>query len=179
MIKLRPMGYRITAYSYFSPVRSDPYHKSVTAMHLNIRTISSLAILLLIMACGNGGAPTSPATDAIPEDDAVHVNARPETAIPDTGANSAASFPAADQYAGSALTYAIIDAPNGTFGYDILSNGKPFIHQTNLPGQPGNDGCKTKADAEKLAGFVMKKVQGGEMPPSITRDDLKTLGIVR
>lgn len=134
---------------------------------------------LLLAACGNAGTPPIEQVQVDPADNAVDDAAAAQVAPSDTSADPAASFPAADLYVGSALSYTIIDAPNGTFGYDILSDGKLFIHQTNLPGQPGNEGCKTKADAEKLAEFVLKKVQGGEMPPSITGDDLKTLGIVR
>ena len=94
---------------------------------------------------------------------------------PDTAPQPAAQFPAADAQA--ALTYRIIDAPNGTFGYDILSDGRLFVHQTNLPGLPGNEGCRTKADAEKLATFIIEKMKKGEMPPSVTPEELKELGI--
>ena len=46
-----------------------------------------------------------------------------------------------------------------------------------MPGLPGAEGCRTKADAEKLAAFVIGKIQKGEMPPSITTEELKTLQI--
>jgi len=102
-------------------------------------------------------------------------NASPSA--PSEAASSAAQFPSAGEHAAAVLTSTIIDAPNNTFGYDILSNGKLFLHQTNLPGQPGNDGCKTKADAEKLAAFVIGKIKKGEMPPTVTTEELKTLGL--
>lgn len=148
-------------------------------MTLRSHIAPSIFFALLFAACGSAGTPPIEQVQVDPSDISMDDAAATQAAPSDTSANAAASFPAADQYAGSALSYTIIDAPNGTFGYDILSNGKLFIHQTNLPGQPGNEGCKTKADAVKLAEFVMKKVQGGEMPPSITGDDLKTLGIVK
>jgi len=78
----------------------------------------------------------------------------------------------------AALTYSIIGAPNGTFGYVILSDGKLLIRQTNLPGQSGVEGCRSKADAEKLAAFVVKKIQKGEMPPTVTTDELEQLDLL-
>ena len=76
------------------------------------------------------------------------------------------------------LTSAVIAAPNGTFGYEIKSDGKLLIHQTNLPGQPGVEGCRTKADAEALAAFVMVKIKEGQMPPTISTEELKGLGLL-
>ncbi|MBL7938455.1 MAG: DUF4907 domain-containing protein [Flavobacteriales bacterium] len=77
------------------------------------------------------------------------------------------------------ITHRIIDAPNETYGYEILANGKLLIRQTNVPGQPGNNGCATIADAEKLAALVAGKVQRGEMPPTVTRKELQQLSIIR
>lgn len=89
----------------------------------------------------------------------------------------AAEFPKAAEHAQAALEYRIIDAPNGTFGYDILSNGRLFVHQTNLPGRPGIEGCRTREEAERLAAFVMDKIRRGEMPPSVTQEELDSLKI--
>ena len=91
----------------------------------------------------------------------------------------AAQFPAPEAHRDSKLTHTIIDAPNGTFGYDILSDERLLIHQTNLPGQPGVEGCRTREDAERLAVLVINKVQKGEMPPTVTTEELKALGLVR
>jgi len=79
----------------------------------------------------------------------------------------------------AAITQRIIDAPGGTFGYEILADGKLLVRQTNIPGQPGNTGCATKADAEKLATLVAAKVKRGEMPPTVTKEELVQLKINR
>jgi len=94
---------------------------------------------------------------------------------PDT---AAAQFPAAEAHSNAVLTYAVIDAPNGTFGYDVFSDGQLLLHQTNLPGQPGVEGCKTKADAEKVAALVIGKIKNGQMPPTVETEELKSLGII-
>lgn len=88
-----------------------------------------------------------------------------------------AEFPSASEHAQAELSYRIIDAPNGTFGYDILSDGKLFIHQTNIPGQSGNEGCRTKEQAEKLALLIVGKMEKGEMPPTVTIEEIKNLDI--
>jgi Domain of unknown function (DUF4907) len=95
-----------------------------------------------------------------------------------TADTTARPFPDASAHQHAELTYRIIDAPNATFGYDILSAGTLLIHQPSLPGRNGNDGCRTKADAEKLAVFVIGKIRSGVMPPSITRDELLHLRIL-
>lgn len=82
-------------------------------------------------------------------------------------AQATASFPTTPTTA--SITHRIIDAPNGTYGYEILADGKLLVRQTNVPGQPGNNGCATKADAENLATLVAGKVKRGEMPPTVTK----------
>ncbi len=71
----------------------------------------------------------------------------------------------------------IINSSNHTFGYDIFVNGKMVIHQPTPPGFSGNNGFKKKQDAEKVAKLVIEKMKKGEMPPTISMDDLKNLKI--
>ncbi len=93
--------------------------------------------------------------------------------------NNAAKFPAAGTYANTKLTYKIIDAPNHTYCYDVLADGKIMIHQTSAPGLPGNEGFKTKADAEKVAKLVITKIQKGEMPPTVSIEEMKKLKVIK
>ncbi len=71
--------------------------------------------------------------------------------------------------------YKIIQAPNNTWGYDILRDNKIFIHQPNRPGLPGNEGFSTKKDAMKVAQLVIAKIKKGEMPPTVSMEELKSL----
>ncbi len=89
----------------------------------------------------------------------------------------AVAFPAASAHKDAKLTAHIIQASNGTFGYEVLSDGALFVRQTNLPGRPGNEGCRTREQAEKLSALVMQKIQRGEMPPTVTKEELTTLGL--
>jgi hypothetical protein len=74
--------------------------------------------------------------------------------------------------------YKIIPSINSTWGYDIYKGEKKFIHQTNIPGMPGNNGFKTKSDAKKIARLVIDKLKNGEMPPSVTIDEMKKLNVL-
>jgi hypothetical protein len=75
----------------------------------------------------------------------------------------------------NALSYKIINIANNTFGYDIYNNDRLMIHQPSIPGFPGNEGFKTKASAEKTAQLVISKINKGEMPPTVSMEDLKLL----
>ena len=89
--------------------------------------------------------------------------------------NVGASFPSGERFKGANLTYNIIPAANNTWCYDILMEGRMFIHQPSAPGLPGNEGFKTREAAAKVAELVISKMKKGEMPPSITIEEMKKL----
>lgn len=74
--------------------------------------------------------------------------------------------------------FIIIPSANNTWCYDIIKDKKIFIHQTSIPGLAGNEGFKTKSDAEKVARLVIKKLNIGEIPPSVTIIELKELKVL-
>ena len=82
-------------------------------------------------------------------------------------------------YANAELTIKIIPSANNTFGYDILLYGRPFVHQPSIPGLPGNEGFTTKEKAQTVAEFVVKKIRNNEMPPTVTIEDLNTMGVLK
>lgn len=92
------------------------------------------------------------------------------------GQQEQVQFPKSDAFAGAALDYRIIPAANNTFCYDILADGKTLIHQVSAPGLPGLEGFKTKAGAEKVAKIVIEKIRKGEMPPTISIEEMKKAG---
>ena len=92
---------------------------------------------------------------------------------------SAAKFPAASAYANTKLTYKIIDGPKQTYGYDVFADGRLMIHQTSAPALPGNQGFKTKGDASKVAALVIGKIRKGEMPPTVSIDEMTKLKVIK
>jgi hypothetical protein len=77
------------------------------------------------------------------------------------------------------ITIKITPSINKTFGYDILLNGRPLIHQPNIPALPGNEGFTTRKRAQTVADFVVKKIRKNDMLPTVTIEDLNKLGIVK
>jgi len=75
-------------------------------------------------------------------------------------------------------TYTVISTMNHTWCYDIYKEKKMFIHQASIPGMHGNKGFKSKSDAEKVARLVIEKLKNGEMPPSVTTDEMKKLNVL-
>ncbi|MFK7948435.1 MAG: DUF4907 domain-containing protein [Saprospiraceae bacterium] len=64
------------------------------------------------------------------------------------------------------------------WGYDIKQNGKPYIHQPHIPSVGGNQGFSTQAKAEKAASFVRYKIENNIMPPSVSPEELDSLGVL-
>ncbi len=77
----------------------------------------------------------------------------------------------------SNFSFAIIAAEGNTFGYDILDNSRPLVHQPSKPGLPGNRGFNTKAEAEKVAKLVIYKIQHNQMPPTVTTHEMDSLKV--
>ena len=77
----------------------------------------------------------------------------------------------------SPYTYTIIPAADHTWCYDVYQNGRVFIHQTSIPGQPGNLGFARKKDAEKIAALVVFKLENHVLPPTVTRQEMDSLHI--
>lgn len=90
-------------------------------------------------------------------------------------AHTKTKFPQASDFEKSTFTYKVINAANKTYGYDIIADGKLLIHQPSIPGLPGNEGFKTIQSSEKVAQLVISKIKRGEMPPTVTREEMKTL----
>ena len=103
----------------------------------------------------------------------------PPQLSPQQKQNPAAQFPDSSAYKNSTITYNIIEAPNNTFGYDVLVNGSLMIHQISIPAMPGNEGFKTREDAATVAEMVMYKIRKGEMPPTVTPEEMKKLGVIK
>jgi hypothetical protein len=89
--------------------------------------------------------------------------------------NQTSDFPSGVANKNAKITYQLIPGINNTWGYDILVNNKLTIHQPSIPSLPGNEGFKSKKNAEKIAKLVVKKMKNGEMPPTIDAEEMKKL----
>lgn len=108
------------------------------------------------------------------------------TAACHTGTSLTANTPSVQEiklqenpYANAEITTRVIPSANNTFGYDILLYGRPLLHQPNIPGLPGNEGFTTEGKAQTVADFVVRKIRSNEMPPTVTIEDLNTMGVLK
>jgi hypothetical protein len=65
------------------------------------------------------------------------------------------------------------------FGYNILIYDALYVHQPHIPAINGNRGFKTKEQAAKAAEFVIYKIRNNIMPPSLSVEELDSLGTLR
>ncbi|MBD2753991.1 DUF4907 domain-containing protein [Spirosoma validum] len=63
------------------------------------------------------------------------------------------------------------------WGYDILNNGNPFIHQPTVPGQAGTVGFASQEQARRVGERVVEKLQETKALPTLTNDELRQLGV--
>ncbi len=86
---------------------------------------------------------------------------------------------ASQEEAASHEEYAVevIPSAEGTFGYHILKNNKPFIRQLHIPGVAGNKGFSSKEEARKVGELVRDKLEKGSFPPTVTKAELDSLQI--
>lgn len=122
---------------------------------LSLELVMMVSLLFSMPACHTG---TSLSTDNVATHGGKHSN---------------------NPYANAEIVTKIIPSANNTFGYDILLYGKPFIHQPNLPGLPGNEGFSTQEKAQTVAEFVMEKIRNNEMPPTVRMEDLNSMGVLK
>jgi hypothetical protein len=73
--------------------------------------------------------------------------------------------------------YFVIKAANQTFGYDVYADGNLYLHQSTIPGIGGINGFADTASAGRVARLAINKIKMGEIPPTITPQELKQLKV--
>ena len=68
-------------------------------------------------------------------------------------------------------------ATPGGWGYDILKNNQPFIHQPTVPGQPGQAGFVNQEQARRVGERVVEKIEQTQAMPTLSTDELRQLGV--
>jgi hypothetical protein len=63
------------------------------------------------------------------------------------------------------------------WGYEIYKGSKLVINQKNIPAVQGNQSFKTETDALKVGGFVVTKLMQNQFPPTLSLEELTSLGI--
>ena len=71
------------------------------------------------------------------------------------------------------------DLKVGGFGYDIFIFDAMYVHQPNVPAINGNRGFKTKEQAKQAGELVAYKIKNNIMPPSVSINELDSLGVLK
>ncbi len=64
------------------------------------------------------------------------------------------------------------------FGYDIYVKDQLYIHQAGIPAISENKGFYTADAAQKTAQLVAFKIQNNILPPSVSIQELDSLGVL-
>jgi hypothetical protein len=64
------------------------------------------------------------------------------------------------------------------WGYEIVAGGKVYIRQEFIPAIYGKHGFRTSEDAVKVGKKVVSKINAKQLPPTITIDELREMGII-
>ncbi len=87
-----------------------------------------------------------------------------------------------DPLAESAPKYEVkvftVESPAVGFGYKILVDGVAKLSQNVIPSIPGSKAFSSPENAMKAAKFVIHKLENGEFPPSVNKEELDSLGVL-
>lgn len=86
-------------------------------------------------------------------------------------------IPAADSVKAKISIKVYKNTESSGYGYDIIMDGRLYIHQPNIPALPGNAGFSNKEDAQSVAELVVTKIRNNIMPPTIDVKELENMGI--
>jgi hypothetical protein len=64
-----------------------------------------------------------------------------------------------------------------TWGYNVIIDGKLYVRQETIPAISGTKGFKTQKDASAVGQLIVSKIKKGIIPPTVTVEELKGLGI--
>lgn len=70
------------------------------------------------------------------------------------------------------------ETPNVGWGYSIYEGTKEFIRQPHIPAIQGTQGFATKDQADRVAKEVVRKLDNGIMPPTLSVDEMQKLGAI-
>ena len=131
-----------------------------------ISFITALFLFLSTIGCGQANDPKTASPPTSPDDSLRNAMMLQKKQL-------------AEEMAKAQIEYFIINVPENQFGYYIMIDGKMYIEQKNIPAVQSNNGFATKEDAEKIAKLAIEKIRQGEMPPTISVDELMEQGVIK
>lgn len=75
------------------------------------------------------------------------------------------------------VTNKVLKLPNGGWGYYIYMDGEAVIYQDVIPGVNTSTGFVNEKEAKIIADVVSEKIRNNIIPPAISIQEMKSLGI--
>lgn len=75
-------------------------------------------------------------------------------------------------------SYKVLFEENKGWGYQIFNGSTLLINQMHIPSIQGIKGFETQQKAETTAEFILKEIENGVFPPTITKEILDSLGVL-
>lgn len=137
-----------------------------------LKSVFYLFLFLILTSCNNSGDEGTDAT-------ATTVSEEISESVPEINSTHEAT---PQMPAGTSDVHVKVfknssaEHPDG-YGYDILMDGRLYIHQAHIPAIPGNKGFASEGDAKKTGELMAFKIRNNIMPPSITTEELDSLDV--
>jgi hypothetical protein len=77
----------------------------------------------------------------------------------------------------SVRSYKLIFTEDIGWGYQVFEGSKMLVDQKHIPAVQGMVGFETKEKAEITAEFVLNKIENGIFPPTVSPEELDSLGV--
>lgn len=87
-----------------------------------------------------------------------------------------------DVYSGKvqdpAYTMEVIENAEFGWGYQLFKDGKLMIDQKHIPAIQGEKGFSSKEKAEITGNYILRKIKNGDFPPTVSVQELDSLGVL-
>ena len=75
-------------------------------------------------------------------------------------------------------SYHVLEYSPANWGYQLFQSGNLLIEQKHIPAIQGIRGFSSKQKAETTANYVLQKIKNGEFPPTLSPEELESLGVL-
>jgi Domain of unknown function (DUF4907) len=147
-------------------------------MRMNYKNSSRLSILkTFIFTAISLALITCESEPEDKPDNSIVSNPNPDNEV-DQNANNFVDSVDSEVILVSQYSFQTIFTEQQGWGYQLLDNGKVFINQPHIPAVQGNKGFSSEEKAIICAEFALMKVDEGMIPPTLTKIELDSLGVL-
>lgn len=147
-----------------------------------LSVVKVLFISIAIISCSNGKEDGKSEGQDSAQAQSQHPMSHEEMEMKEMAERQKSEAPKENPYKDAKIDIKVFEnkEPNlSGYGYDILIFDALYVHQPHIPAINGNRGFKTKDQANKAAEFVVYKIRNNIMPPSLSVEELDSLGTLK